>query len=99
MPVFHVTFHCKPGQRDTFLEKIKSEGIDAACRREEGNLAYNYYIPADDPGDLLLIEEWRDMGALAAHAGQAHMARMDALKAEYVTDMTIEMLEHMQRGK
>ena len=93
MPVFHVTFRCRPGQRETFLEKIKSEGIDAACRGEAGNLSYGYYRPTDDPDDLLLIEEWKDMDALKAHAGQAHMVRMDELKAEYVTDTIIERFE------
>ncbi len=93
MPVFHVTFTCRPGTRDEFLNRIRAEWIDAACRREEGNLAYDYFLPAEGGDKLLLIERWRDMAALAAHAGQPHMARMDELKARYVTDMAIEMLE------
>ena len=99
MPVFHVTFKCRPAQREVFLEKLNAEGIIAACRGEAGNISYDYYLAADDPDGLLLIEKWKDMDALMAHAKQTHMARMDELKAEYVTDMTIEMLEHMQRGK
>ena len=31
MLVFNVTFRCKPGMRDQFLEKIQTEGIDAQC--------------------------------------------------------------------
>ena len=99
MPVFLVTFKCRPAQREVFLEKLNAEGIVAACRGEAGNISYDYYLAADDPDGLLLIEKWKDMDALMAHARQTHMARMDELKAEYVTDMTIEMLEHMQRGK
>ncbi len=98
MLVFHVTFRCKPGQRKTFLEKIKAGGIDDACRREAGNVSYDYYLPADDSDDLLLIEKWKDMDALMAHAKQAHMVRMDELKAEYVTDMAIEMLQPAQKS-
>lgn len=93
MPVFHVTFKCRPGMREAFLEKLKAEGIVAACRGEEGNLGYDYYFSAENSCDLLLIEKWKDFGALAAHAKQAHMKRMDEIKAEYVTDMTIEKLE------
>lgn len=96
MPVFHVTFKCRPEQREVFLEKLKAEGIIAACREEAGNLSYDYYLTADDPDELLLIEKWKDMDALMAHAKQTHMARMDALKAEYVTDMKIEMLREVQ---
>ena len=46
MPVFHVTFKCRPGMREAFLEKLKAEGIVAACRGEEGNLGYDYYFSA-----------------------------------------------------
>lgn len=93
MPVFHVTFKCRPGMREAFLEKLKAEGIVDACRGEEGNLGYDYYFSAENSCDLLLIEKWKDFGALAAHAKQAHMKRMDEIKAEYVADMAIEKLE------
>ncbi|MBR5702555.1 MAG: antibiotic biosynthesis monooxygenase [Oscillospiraceae bacterium] len=93
MLVFHVIFKCKPGMRETFLEKLTEEGIVAACRGEAGNLGYSYYFSAENDRDLLLIEKWKDLAALAGHARQPHMARMDEIKAEYVTDMTLEKLE------
>ena len=93
MPVFHVTFKCKPGMRETFLKKLTEEGIVAACRGEAGNLGYSYYFSAENDCDLLLIEKWQDLAALAAHARQPHMARMDEIKGEYVIDMTLEKLE------
>jgi hypothetical protein len=43
MPVFHVTFKCRPEQREVFLEKLKAEGIIAACRGEAGNISYDHY--------------------------------------------------------
>ena len=92
MLVFNVTFKCRPGMRDEFLEKLMGEGICAACRGEEGNLKYDYYA-AVDGDDLLLIEKWRDLSALMKHARQPHMARMDELKAEYTTDMILEKYE------
>ena len=90
MLVFNVTFKCKPGMREAFLKKLMDEGIYAACRGEEGNLKYAYYTSADNDTDLLLIEKWRDLPALMKHARQPHMARMDEIKAEYVTDMILE---------
>ena len=96
MLVFHVTFKCRPGLREEFLERIMAEGIDAACRAEAGNLGYDYYRPAERDDDLLLIEKWADPAALAAHAKQAHMKRMDTLKDEYVLDMTLEMLQPLK---
>ena len=97
MLVFNVTFKCRPGMRETFLEKLRGEGIAAACRGEAGNLQYDYYLSAENDRDLLLIEKWADMNALAAHARQAHMKRMDELKAEYVEDMVLEMYTPAQR--
>ena len=90
MLVFHVTFHCRPGMREAFLEKLTAEGIVAACRGEAGNLGYSYYFSAENDCDLLLIEKWRDADALARHGKQPHYARLGELKAEFVNDTTIE---------
>lgn len=97
MLVFHVTFKCKPDLREEFLRRLTAEGIIDACRAEAGNLGYAYHRPAENDDDLLLIEKWADLNALAAHAKQPHMKRMDELKAEYVDDMTIEMLQPVER--
>ena len=98
MLVFHVTFKCRPGMREEFLEKLAAEGIPDACRGEEGNLGYTYYLAAGNDTDLLLIEKWQDMGAVMKHARQGHMARMDEIKAAYVTDMVIEPYETGKAG-
>ena len=93
MIVLNVTYQCKPELRDEFLEMIMTEGIDAASRAEEGNIRYDYYLPADGRDELLLVEKWRDAEALAAHGAQPHYAKLKALKAEYVTDTVIERFE------
>ncbi|MCR4966183.1 MAG: antibiotic biosynthesis monooxygenase [Bacteroidales bacterium] len=91
MLVFNVIFKCKPGMREAFLEKLRAEGVVAACRGEAGNLGYDYFLSAENGEDLLLIEKWKDFDAVKAHARQPHMARMDELKGEYTTDMVLEM--------
>lgn len=90
MIVLNVTYRCKSGLRDKFLESIMTEGIDEASRAEEGNLRYAYYYPADGSDELLLVEKWRDAEALAAHGRQPHYLRLKELKAEYVEDTVIE---------
>ena len=79
--------------RDTFLNAIRAEGIDAAARAEPGNLQYDYYIPVDQSDDVLLIEKYRDEAAVAAHVRQAHTARLVELKEAYVGDMLLEKYE------
>jgi len=64
MIVLNVTYKCKPEMREEFLERIMTEGIDDAVRAEDGNLKYDYYFPADDTQELLLVEKWRDADAL-----------------------------------
>ena len=90
MIVLNVTYKCKPGMRDAFLERLKAEGISETTHAEEGNIKYDYYIPADGCNELLLIEKWRDKDVLAKHATLPHFARLMGFKSEYVADTVIE---------
>ena len=90
MLVFNVTFHCRPGRRDAFLDAVRAEGIMDAARAEPGNLQYDWFLPADGGDDVLLIEKYRDADAVAAHVGSAHTARLVELKETYVADMVLE---------
>ena len=93
MLVFNVTFKCKPGMREEFLNAILSEGIDAAARGEEGNLRYDYFLPVGSDSDLFLVEKYKDADAVAAHVRQKHTARLVELKEKYVEDMVLEQYE------
>ena len=93
MIILNVTYKCKPGMREEFLNAIRAEGLDAACRAEAGNLKYDYYLPADGSDELLLVEKWRDAEALALHGKEPHFARIGALKPLYVIDTLIERFE------
>lgn len=93
MIVLNVTYKCKPELRDEFLEMIMAEGIDIACRAEDGNIKYDYYIPTNGSDDLLLVEKWRDAEALAVHGRQPHFARIGELKGNYVDETIIEKFE------
>ena len=93
MIVMNVTYKCKPEMREEFLERIMTEGIDIACRAEDGNIKYDYFISTDDSDELLLVEKWRDADALAAHGRQPHFARLREIKDEFVTETLIEKYE------
>ena len=93
MLVFNVTFRCRPGKRETFLEAVRAEGIDAAARAEAGNLQYDWFRAAEREDDLLLIEKYVDEAAVGAHVHSPHVARLVALKEQYVADMVLEQYE------
>ena len=86
MIVLNVTYKCKADMREEFLEAIMAEGIDAACRAEDGNIKYDYYMSAEDTDEMLLLEKWRDAEALAAHQEQAHFKRLGEIKNEFVEE-------------
>ena len=93
MIVLNVTYRCKPDMREPFLERILAEGIDAACRAEAGNIRYDYYLPFDGGDELLLVEKWRDAGALKTHSEMPHFIRLAAIKPTYVTETIVERFE------
>ena len=93
MIVLNVTYRCKQGAREEFLERIRRAGIDTACRAEEGNLKYDYYLPTDGENELLLVEKWTDAASLASHGQQPHIAQLKALKEAYVTETVIERFD------
>ena len=93
MIVLNVTYKCRPGKREAFLNAIQSEGIDLASRLEAGNVKYDYYLPFEDNGDLLLVEHWRDADALAAHGQTPHFLKLGGLKKTFVTETRIERFE------
>ena len=93
MIVLNVTYRCRPGMREEFLEAILREGVDEASRNEAGNLKYDYYLPFDGGDDLLLVEKWRDADALRLHAETPHYAKLKGLKPAYVTETVVERFE------
>lgn len=93
MIIYNVLYKCKPGKRADFLEAIKREGIGEACRAEEGNLKYDYFLSDSNPDEILLVEKWKDHDALVAHREQPHMALLKTIKAKYVDETSIDRFE------
>ena len=93
MIVLSVTYECKPGAREEFLEMIMTNGIDVASRAETGNIKYDYYMPVESEDEMLLVEKWTDADALASHSKQPHFVKLGELKREYVIDTIIERFE------
>ena len=86
----NVRYTVKPGKRDEFLQKAEQQGIIAASRAEPGNCGYEYFKPVDSENTLFLMELWASGEAQAAHSRTEHYQRLQLLKKEYVTDVTIE---------
>ena len=75
----------------TDLEHIKQNL--SAVRAEDGCLRYDYYFSEADPCELLLIEAWETRRHQEIHIEQPHMARLRALKDDYVVSTTLGEFE------
>ncbi len=85
-----VTYKCKVGMRGKFLDEVKSAGIVDKIHRENGFISYDYYLSADDPDKLLLVEKWSSEERQKAHLETDHMGELKLIKEKYVTDTQVE---------
>ena len=90
MLTWNVSYHCKPGQRDTFYKALFDLGVRANSLSEEGNRGYDYYFSAEDPDCLLLVETWTEPALQERHCGTELFARLQALKGQYVDRVVID---------
>lgn len=88
--VVNLRYTGKNGSARAFAEEMISSGTVAAIRAEEGNLRYEYYLSLDDPGTVLLIDEWSDQAAIDRHHASPMMQKITELRNKYDLHMTVE---------
>ena len=93
MYTIYVKFTCLPEKRESFIQRVKAEGVLAAIRAEDGCLRYDYYLSEKDPNELLLIEQWASREHQQIHLTQPHMDRLRSFKAQYITDTVLGEIE------
>ena len=89
----------KPGLRNTILESFRANV--PAVQAEDGCIEYGAAIDAEGalamqtkygPDTFVVIEKWRDMNALKAHAAAPHMAAYGARTREHIASRFIHIL-------
>ena len=63
----NILYRGRGGSARAFADEMAASGTVAAIRAEDGNEAYEYYAPLDDPESILLVDRWRDQAAIDAH--------------------------------
>ena len=89
----NVVYTLKPGKRAEYLEALHRAGIPEVVWKEEGCLSYDYYLDAQDPDKLLLVERWESRAAQQLHLRQPHMAAAIAMKRDHVADTVLVCYE------
>lgn len=86
------------GNARKFAQEMVESGVVTAIRAEEGNLRYEYFFPMEDPETVLLIDSWRDQGAIDAHHATPMMGQITALREKYDLHMKVERYVSDEEG-
>lgn len=89
----YVVFKYHEGKREKFVEKVNTEGIVSAVRKEDGCICYDYYFSEKDPNELLLIEAWESQKHQQIHIEQPHMVLLRSFKDEYIVSTSLGEFE------
>ena len=88
----NIIYRGQDGAAQAFAHEMTSSGTVAAIRAEDGNEAYEYYVPLDDPETVLLIDRWRDQDAIDTHHASPMMATIAKLRDKYDLHMEVRLL-------
>ncbi|WP_323703151.1 putative quinol monooxygenase [Mammaliicoccus sp. Dog046] len=83
--------------KDFALEMISS-GIVSEIREKEGNLKYEYFMPLEENGTVLLIDQWTNQNALDEHHLSQTMEKIMKLREKYTLTMEVERYTEDQDG-
>jgi quinol monooxygenase YgiN len=80
----NVRFTAKPGRETELRETL--EDMIAPTLAETGCIAYELYLHPSDPSRVVLLEEWVDEAALAAHFHTPHLKECAAALDEILIE-------------
>ncbi len=87
-----VTYTARPGQRDAFLQAVLQSGAAESIRQEDGCLRYDYFLSAERPEEILLVEEWASAEQQQTHLQQPHMQQLKQWKEQYIAATEVQTI-------
>jgi len=78
--------------RDLVKAFLASDAVKRV-REEEGCLQYEYYVSAENPDKVILVELWETAEDHLAHKAGANMAALADVKKPYVKAQTVEIFD------
>ena len=87
-----VTYTAKPHCREAFLRAVQENSLQEIVRQEDGCLRYDYFLSAERPDEILLIEEWASAEQQQTHLRQPHMQQLKQQKAQYIAETDVQTL-------
>lgn len=75
-----------------FVAELENSGAADKVRAEDGCIKYDYYFSAQNPEEVLLVEEWESAEHQKVHMTQPHMADVMSIKDKYIKDTQVKFL-------
>ncbi|WOO88896.1 putative quinol monooxygenase [Mollicutes bacterium LVI A0078] len=72
------------------MNEMINNGIVDRIRKQPGNLKYEYFIPFEEEGKILLIDQWSSQHALDVHHRSPMMQAIIDLRNKYELEMVVE---------
>lgn len=86
-----VTYRCGTKEnRSRFMAELLPLG--ANCRREPGNVRYEYFLPVDDETVLFLFEKWESEESVRVHSATDNFKQIVQVKSRYSVSSEIEKI-------
>ena len=89
----YVKLECFAEKRESFIEKVRAQGILDAILAEDGCRRYDYYFSEKNKNEILLLEEWETKHHQEVHMTQPHMEKLRALNAEHIASVKLGEFE------
>lgn len=65
---------------DEYLEEIEKRNIQGTSRNASGNIFYDFYLSADDPGSVILMSAWEDDEDILKYKESDSFASLSSVK-------------------
>ncbi len=87
----NIRYSAPDGNALTHMKEMESTGYADSIRAIPGCLRYDYFIPQDNPQDVLLIDSWEDQQALNRYHSSPVMKKAEAPREKYQIQRKAEM--------
>lgn len=71
------------GKKADYLKNIAQEQIIEKCRKENGNIAYEFLSSNENPNEIIVLEKWENEKVLDIHSKASHFKKMMEIKESF----------------
>jgi quinol monooxygenase YgiN len=83
----NVIYRLKKGTRDAFLQAVSRAGVLDSCRKEPGNAGYGFFLPLDNPDEVLIVEKWAGEQSFKAHLEGPAAKSLGPIKEQFLLEL------------